>query len=134
MQIWSINYAFHFGCVKISKHCLRWNVFSTNINRNIIFNCLLRFKLFFLVSGLYESKLKISQFFSDMVRKWDKVYIWGRLVLSLMESSIPTFLYFLKVFFIWSFNCSSHIFSHILSVSKLCELSINFRDVQNFKH
>ena len=44
-----------FGSVKIHTHCLYWNAFSTDINGKIIFNCLLLFKPFLLVSKLYES-------------------------------------------------------------------------------
>ena len=43
-----------------------------------------------LVSKLYEASHWIPQFFSDMLGNWGKVYIWGLLVLSFMESSIPT--------------------------------------------
>ena len=67
-QIWSINYALHFGSVKVHKNCLYWSAFSADISRNIIFNCLLLFKLFLLVSKLYESSQQIPQFFSDMLR------------------------------------------------------------------
>ena len=35
------NYVLHFGSVTIHRHCLYWNVFSTDINGKIIFNCLL---------------------------------------------------------------------------------------------
>ena len=52
---WSVNYVLHFGSVKIHRRCLYWNVFSIDINGNIIFNCLLLFKPFFLVSKLCES-------------------------------------------------------------------------------
>ena len=51
----SVNYVLHFGSVKMHKHCLYWNVFSTDINGKIIFNCLLLFKPFLLVSKLCES-------------------------------------------------------------------------------
>ena len=54
-EIWSINYALYFGSVKVFKNYLYWSVFSTEINRKIIFNCLLLFKLFLLVSKLFES-------------------------------------------------------------------------------
>ena len=37
----SINYVLYFGSVKVHKHCLYWNVFSTSKCRKIIFNCLL---------------------------------------------------------------------------------------------
>ena len=59
-----------------------------------------------------------------MLRDWGKVYIWVILVLSFMESSIPTLQYLFKLFFIWSVNCSSHFFSPFLLVSKLYELSL----------
>ena len=97
---WSVNcetlsvyYVLHFGSVKIHKHCLYWNVFSTDIIGKIILNCLLLFKPFLLVN--YVSWVsKFHNFFSDMLRNWGKVYIWGILLLSFMESSIPTFQYF----------------------------------------
>ena len=50
----------------------------------------------------------IATIFLNMPRNWGKVYIWWILVLSFMESSIPTFQYFFQLFFIWSVNCSSH--------------------------
>ena len=43
------------GTVKIHKNCLYGSVFSTDINKKIVFNFLLIFKLFLLVSKLYES-------------------------------------------------------------------------------
>ena len=52
---WSINYVLHFGGVEIHKYCLYWSVFSTDINGNIIFNCLLLFEPFLLFSELYKS-------------------------------------------------------------------------------
>ena len=121
VQIWSINYALHLGNVKICKHCLYWCVFSTQMNRKIIFNCLLLFKLFLLVSKWVRHY--ISQIFSGVLRNWGKVYIWRLLVLSFMRSSIPIFQLAL---FIWSVNCSSHFLSHFLLVSKLHELSFCF--------
>ena len=54
----------------------------------------------------------------------DKVYILGLLVWSFMESSISTFQYIFSFFFIWSFNCSGHLFSLFLLASKLYELSL----------
>ena len=129
MQIWSINYYLRFGSVKIHKHCLHWSVFSTKINRKVIFNCLLLFKILSLLSKLYELSQQIPQFFSDMLRNWGQVYIWGLLLLSFMESSIPTFQYFFQLFFICSVNCCSHIFSHFMSVGKFYELSIWFSEM-----
>ena len=93
IQIWSINYALRSGSAKIHKHCLYWSVVSTNINRKIIFNCLLLFKLLLLVSKLYEPSQEIPQFFSDMLRNWGQVHIGGCFVLSFMDTSIPTFQY-----------------------------------------
>ena len=55
VQIWYMNYGFHFGSVKIHKHFLYWSVFSTHIQRKIFFNSLLIFKLFLLVSNWVES-------------------------------------------------------------------------------
>ena len=60
VQIWSINYALHFGSAKIHKHCLYSNVFSTGIYTKIIFNCLLLFKIFLLVSKLFESVKSVN--------------------------------------------------------------------------
>ena len=37
MQIRSINYSLHFESVEIHKHCLYWEVFSTDIYRKIFF-------------------------------------------------------------------------------------------------
>ena len=84
-----------FGSVKIHTHCLYWSAFSTDLNGKIIFNCLLLFKPFLLVSKLCESSQQIPQFYSDMLRNWGKVYIRGSSVFSFMESSIPTFQQFL---------------------------------------
>ena len=53
--VWFIKYALSFESAKIHKHCLHWSVFSADINRKIIFNCFPLFKLFLLVSKLYES-------------------------------------------------------------------------------
>ena len=39
-----------------TQHCLYWSVFSTGIKRKLIFNWLLLFMLFLLVSKLYESR------------------------------------------------------------------------------
>ena len=44
-----------FLSVKIHTHRLYWNAFSTDINGKIIFNCLLLFKAFLLVSFIFES-------------------------------------------------------------------------------
>ena len=33
IEIWSINYALHFGSIKVHKHCLYWTVFSTDVYR-----------------------------------------------------------------------------------------------------
>ena len=55
VKILSVIYVLHFGSVKIHKYYLYWSVFSTDINGNIIFNCLLLFKPFLLVSKLHES-------------------------------------------------------------------------------
>ena len=127
MKIWSVNYVLHFGSVKIHKHCLHWNVFSTDINGKIIFNCFLLFKLFLLPSKLNESSQYIPQFFSDILRNWGKVYVWGILVLLFMESSIPMFQNLFKLSFIRSVNCSSHFFSPFLMVRKLYELNLWFQ-------
>ena len=54
VKIWYMNYALHFGSAKIDKNSLYWSLFRTDINRKVIFDCLLLFKLFWLVST-YES-------------------------------------------------------------------------------
>ena len=54
IQICFMNYALHFGRVKIHKHCLYWSVFNTDIYKKIVFNCMLLLKLFLLVCKLYE--------------------------------------------------------------------------------
>ena len=63
VQIWSINYVLRFGSVKIHKHCLYWSVNSTNINRKIVFNCLLLFKLLLLVSKFWVECVNSIIFF-----------------------------------------------------------------------
>ena len=56
VQIWCIyRLCITIGTVKIHKNCLYGSVFSTDINKKIVFNFLLIFKLFLLVSKLYES-------------------------------------------------------------------------------
>ena len=65
-----------------------------------------------------------------MLGNWGKVFIWGLLVLSFMESSILIF----KWFFIWSVNCSSHFLSHFLSLISCISWVFDFRDVQKLKH
>ena len=75
MKIWSVNYVLHFGSVKIHKHCLYWNVFSTDIDGKITFNCLLLFKPFLLVSKLCESSQYIPKFFSHMQKLSQFVYL-----------------------------------------------------------
>ena len=49
MQIWSINYSLHFESVKIHKHCLYWELFSTEIYR------------FFCLSVTYTCWFELSQ-------------------------------------------------------------------------
>ena len=115
-----------FEIVKIHKHCLYCNVFSTEIYRKIVFNGLLLLNLFLLISKLYELRLKIPQIFPDMLGNWDKNYILGLLLLSFMKSSIPTFKYFLSFFhlvcklfksrfkFLYvSINCTSRVFDFV---------------------
>ena len=61
VKILSVNYVLHFESVKIYKHCLCWNVFSTDIYGKIVFNYLLLFKPFLLVSKLWELSLTCSE-------------------------------------------------------------------------
>ena len=75
MQIWSTNYSLHFGSVKIRKHCLYWNVFSTNIHRKTFFqqfasflaiclsaNCMSLVSKFFLTSSEFEARFILEGF------------------------------------------------------------------------
>ena len=87
-----------FRSVKIHTNCLFRSVFSIDMYKNIIFNVLLLFKLLLLVIELHESSQLISQFLSDMLGNWGKVYIWGLLALPFKKISIPTFQYFYSFF------------------------------------
>ena len=121
VQIWSINYALYFGSVKIykQKHCLYWSVFSTDINRKIIFNFLLLFKVFLLVSKLYESS---HNFFWHAQKLRQGLYLRGFIIVInwRFNSNIPVIF---KFFFTWFVNCLSHFFRHFLLVSKLHDLN-----------
>ena len=94
MKIWSINYELHFGSVKLHKHCLYCNAFSTDINITIIFNWFLLFKLFLLVSN-WCTETKARCIFN------------GFYYCHLQEVQFQISSTFLA-FFIWSLNCSSH--------------------------
>ena len=61
VKIWSINYVLHFESVKIDKHCSYWRLFSTDINTKIFFDCLLVFKLFWLVSKFHNFLRQLRQ-------------------------------------------------------------------------
>ena len=66
---WFVNCKnlFYNLCIAFWKcqdtHCLYWSVFSTEINRKIIFNCLLLLKQVLLVSWLCELSQGIPEFF-----------------------------------------------------------------------
>ena len=92
VKLLPVDYVLHFGSGEIHKHCLYWSVFSTNINGKIFLNYLLLFKPFIWVESVN------STLFSDRLRNWGKVYIWGIIVLSFMGSSITTFQYFFRFF------------------------------------
>ena len=126
MKIWSVNYVLHFGSVNIHKHCLYWSEFSTDINGKNIFNCLLLFKPFLLFGKLWVESVN-STIFSDMLGNWSKVYIWGILLLSLMESSIPTFQYFFLAIFHLVCKLLKSLFKSFFLVSKFYELSLWFQ-------
>ena len=67
LRTWFLNYPLHFEHAKITNHVFNWNTFSTAILiSKIDFNCLLLFKLFFLVSELYDFVQLILQFVSDV--------------------------------------------------------------------
>ena len=66
---WFVNCKnlFYNLCIAFWKcqdtHCLYWSVFSTEINRKIIFNCLLLLKQVLLVSRLCELSQGVPEFF-----------------------------------------------------------------------
>ena len=125
MKICSVNYVLHFGSVKIHKHCLYWSVFSTDINGKIIFNCLLLFKPFLLVSKLYES-VNFTSFFrhAQKLRQGEYLIDFSIVSYGKFNSSFPVLF---LAFFIWSLNCSSYFFSSFLLVSKLYKLNLWFQ-------
>ena len=89
---------------------------QTEIER--LFSTVYNFLSCFCWSVNYMSRVHI--FFSDMLRKLGKVCIWRLLILSFLESSIPAFQHIFSFFSSSLYNCSSHSFSAILKVSKLC--------------
>ena len=134
MQIWSVNYSLHFGSVKINKHCLYWKVFSTNIYSKIFFNRLLLFKLYLLVSKLYELSQQMPQLFSNMLGRF---IFEGFKYCPLWKVNFQLSNTFLA-FFIWSVNCSRDFFSHFVSQQMVWVESLNhvtyLGDVQKLKH
>ena len=131
MKIWSKNYSLHFGSVKIYKHCLYWKEFSTDIYRKIIFNYLLLFSLYLLVSKFYEFSQWIHNIFLTISETK------ARFVLPFVESLFPTLQYFFSFFHLvsklfkwlfqslcWSVNCMSWVF-------KLYNI---FGGIQKLKH
>ena len=133
VKIWPINYALHFGSAKIYEHCLYWSVFSTDINRKIIFNvCYLL--SYFCWSRNYMSQVSKFHISSRRVQKLRlglclmafSIVIYGKL-----NSNFPVFFY---LFFIRSVNCSSHfLVTFCWSVSYM-SWTLDFRDVQKLKH
>ena len=123
VQIWSVNYALHSGSVKIHKNCLYWSVFSTDMYRKIIFNCLILLS-YFCWSVKYMSRpSKFPQIFYDIQKAEEKYifkdfYYWHlwKVQFQLSNSFLG--------FFMWSVNWSSHVFSHFLLIIKLLELSL----------
>ena len=120
-EIWSINYALHFGCVKIHKHCLYWIVFSTDINRYIIFNSFLLFSLLLLVSKLYES-VNSTIFFWHAQKLMQSVYLRPLSIFIYGKFNLNFPALFLAFFHQVCF-CSSHSWL----VSELYELSFWFQ-------
>ena len=123
---WSVNIE-NLVCklcisVKMHKHCLYWNIFSTDINGKIIFNCLLLFKPFLLVSKLYES-VNFTSFFrhAQKLRQGEYLIDFSIVSYGKFNSSFPVLF---LAFFIWSLNCSSYFFSSFLLVSKLYKLNL----------
>ena len=117
------NYALHSESVKIHKNCLYWSVFSTDMYRKIIFNCLILLS-YFCWSVKYMSRpSKFPQIFYDIQKAEEKYifkdfYYWHlwKVQFQLSNSFLG--------FFMWSVNWSSHVFSHFLLIIKLLELSL----------
>ena len=126
LQIWSVNYALHFGGAKIHKNCLYWSVFSTDVYRKIAFNRLLLFKLFMLVSKLYESVNSKFSFLTCLetearfIFEGFSIIIYGK-----FNSNFQVLFYFL--FFHAVCILFKSVFNHFLSVSKLHQFSLWFQ-------
>ena len=122
--MWSINYALHFGSVKIQKHCLYWSAFSTDIYKKIIFSTVCYFLSYFGWSLNCMSQVsKFHKFFLTCLETEARFIFEGFLYCHLWKVHFQLSSTFLA-FFIWSVNWSSHFFSHFLSVSKLHELDL----------
>ena len=87
VQIWSINYAWRFGSVKIHNHCLYWCAFVLTW-AEILFSTVCYFYSYYWWSVNYTSRvIKFHNFFSDMLRNWGQGYIWRLFLLSFMDRS-----------------------------------------------
>ena len=127
MKIWSVNYVLLFGSVKIHKHCLYWNVFSTDINGKIIFNCLLLFKPLFWSVNYVSWVSKFHNFFLTCSETEARCIFEGFYHCHLWKVQFQLSSTFFTLFFMWSVNCSSHFLSPFLLVSKLYELNLWFQ-------
>ena len=108
LQIWSINYALHFGSVKIHK-IVYIGVYLVLTYIEKVFSTVCYFLSYF-----YWSVNESRHFFWHAQKLSQGFYFWGLLVLSVNWSS-----HFL-VTFCWSVNCMCWVF--------------DFADVQKLKH
>ena len=126
MKILSVNYVLCFGRVKIHKRCLYLSVFSTDINGKIIFNCLVLYRPFLLVSKLYQLVSKFHNFLTCSETEARCIFE-GFLYCHLWKVQFELLQYFFEHFFIWSVNCSNQFFSPFWLVSKLDKLNLWFQ-------
>ena len=89
-------------------------VFSTDINRKFIFNCLLFFKLFLLVSKLYELSQEVLQynFFLTCSETEARFVFAGFWNCHLWKVQFQLSSTFFSLFFVWSVNYQVALFSH----------------------
>ena len=97
------------------KHCLYWNLFSTDINGKIIFNCLLLFKPFLLVSKLCESVVSVNSTIFFWHAETEPICIFKRFrYCNLWKFQFQLFFSncssHILVPFCWSVNCTSWTF------------------------
>ena len=140
MKMWSTNYSWHFGSVKIHKNCLYWKVFSTNIYTYIVKNFSTVFCFFSYIcwSVNYMSWVsKFHKFFLTCSETEARFIFEGFKYCPLWKVNFQLSGTFLA-FFIWSVNCLRDFFSHFVNQYNVWIESLNhvtyLGDVQKLKH